>query len=125
MLLKKRPLTKWSRVVRQINVPHKVYYSDKVSQRIVRTLVCVLMHLECRLDKARVEIVAWAAVSVARQQQFSYNSVQNFGGVNTIDVDSIHIRVNANSIRIQTGPFTLNPKSEFNAHRMRICRVHT
>ena len=37
------------------------------------------MHLECWLDKARVEIVAWAAVGVARQQQFGYNLVLKFG----------------------------------------------
>ena len=78
MLLKKRPLTKWSRVVRQFHVSHKVYYSDKVSQKIVQTLVCVSIHLERRLDKASVEIIAWAAVGVARQQQFGYNSVSKF-----------------------------------------------
>ena len=76
--VEKRPLTKWSRVVRRIHIPHKVYYSNKVSQRIGRTLVCVSIHLECWLDKARVEIVAWAAVGVARQQQFSYDSVSKF-----------------------------------------------
>ena len=36
------------------------------------------MHLERWLDKARVEIVAWAAVGVARQQQFGYDSVSKF-----------------------------------------------
>ena len=36
------------------------------------------MHLERWLDKARVEIVAWAAVGVARQQQFGYDSVLKF-----------------------------------------------
>ena len=64
-----------------VHVLHKVYYSDKVhvSQRIiVRTLVCVSIHLERWLDKARVEIVAWAAVGVARQQQFGYDLVSKF-----------------------------------------------
>ena len=51
MLLKMRQLTKWSRVV------------------------CVWIHLECRLDKDKSEIVTWAAVGVARQQQICYNSV--------------------------------------------------
>ena len=37
--------------------------------------MCVSIHLECWLDKARVEIITWTAVGVARQQQFSYNSV--------------------------------------------------
>ena len=66
--------------------------SDKVRQIIGRTLVCVSIHLECWLDKARVEIVAWAAVGVACQRQFGYDPHQNFGSVNAIDVDSIRIR---------------------------------
>ena len=66
--------------------------SNKVKEVIRLTLACVLIHLECWLDKARVEIVTWAAVDVARQQQFSYNSVSKFGSVNTIDVDSIRIQ---------------------------------
>ena len=36
------------------------------------------MHLERWLDKARVEIVVWAAVGVAHQQQFGYDSVSKF-----------------------------------------------
>ena len=61
------------------------------------------MCLECWLNKARVETVTWAAVGVARQQQFSYNLVLKFGSVNVIDVDSIHIRCKFNllSNRIQ------------------------
>ena len=39
---------------------------------MVWTLVCVSMHLECWLDKARVEIIAWVAVGVERQQQFGF-----------------------------------------------------
>ena len=66
--------------------------SDKVRQIIGRTLVCVLIHLEHWLEKARMEIVTWAAVCVAHQQQFSYNLVSNFGSVNTINVDSIRIQ---------------------------------
>ena len=49
--------------------------SDKVRQIIERTLVCVSIHLECWLDKARVEIVTWAAVGVAStaiQLQFGF-----------------------------------------------------
>ena len=59
--------------------------SKKISQIIIEpTLVCVS---ECWLNKARMEIVTWATMGVARQQQFSYN----FGSGNTIDVDSIRI----------------------------------
>ena len=54
-----------------------------------------------------MEIVTWAAVGVACQQQFSYNLVLKFGSVNTIDVDSIHI------------PCTLG-ECEFNSHSNRI-----
>ena len=45
-----------------------------------QTLVCVLIHLhvECWLDKTRVEIITWAAVGVACQLQFSYNSVLKY-----------------------------------------------
>ena len=42
------------------------------------TLVCVSIHLECWLNKSRVEIVTWAVVGVAFQQQFSYNCVSKF-----------------------------------------------
>ena len=34
-----------------------------------------------------MEIVTWAAVGVACQQQFSYNLVMKFGSVNSIDLD--------------------------------------
>ena len=71
--------------------------------------MCVSIHLECWLGKARVEIVTWAAVSVASQQQFSYNSVIKFGSVNAIDVDSI---------RIQTESSVKRPR--FNSHSNRI-----
>ena len=56
---------------------HKIYYQQKVRQIIGQALVCVFVHLhvECWLDKARVEIFTWAAVGVAHQQQSSYNSV--------------------------------------------------
>ena len=54
---------------------HKVYYQQEVRQTIGQALVCALIHLECWLNKARVEIVTWAAVGVAHQQQSSYNSV--------------------------------------------------
>ena len=38
--------------------------SNKVKKISGHTLVCVLIHLECWLDKARVEIVTWAPVGV-------------------------------------------------------------
>ena len=78
MLLKKRPLTKLSRVVCQNSRSTSSTTSDKVWQIIGQTLVCASLHLECWLDKPRVEIVTWAAVGVAHQQQFSYNSVSKF-----------------------------------------------
>ena len=55
-----------------------LFTSDKVRQIIGRTLVCVSIHLECWLDKPRVEIATWAAVGVAHQQQSWYNSVSKF-----------------------------------------------
>ena len=91
MLLKTRPFTKWSRVFHRNSRSTSSTTSDEVWQVIGRTLVCVSIHLECWLDKARVEIVPWAVVGVAHQQQFSYNSVIKSGSVNTTDVDSIHI----------------------------------
>ena len=78
MLSKKRPLTKWSCVVRRNIRSTLSTTSDKVRQIIGRTLVCVSIHLECWLNQARAEIVTWAAVGVARQQQFSHNSVSKF-----------------------------------------------
>ena len=96
MLPKNRSLTKWSHVVRRSSCSTSSITSDKVREVIGRTLVCVLIHLECWLDKARVEIVTWAAVGVANQQQFSYNSVSKFGSVNAIDVDSIRIQTESN-----------------------------
>ena len=96
MLPKKRPLTKWSRVVCRSSCLMSSTTSSKVREIIRWTLVCVSIHLECLLDKSRVEVVTWAAVGVANQQQFSYNPVtiqfQNFRSVNAIDVDSIRIR---------------------------------
>ena len=94
MLPKNRSLTKWSHVVCRSSRSTSSITSNKVREVIGRTLVCVLIHLnvECWLDKARVEIVTWAAVGVANQQQFSYNSVSKFGSVNAIDVDSIRIQ---------------------------------
>ena len=65
--------------------------SNKVRQIFGQTLVCVSIHLECWLNKARVEIVTWASVGVTPQQQFSYDLVLKLGSVNTIDVDSICI----------------------------------
>ena len=70
-----RPLTKWSHVVYQNSRSASSTTSDKVRQIIGWTLVCVSIHLECWLDKAKVKIVTWAAVSVACLQQFNYNSV--------------------------------------------------
>ena len=55
-----------------------------------------------------MEIVTWAAVGVALQQQFSYNSVIKFGSVNATDVlDSISIRC-------------ASSECEFNSHSNRI-----
>ena len=72
MLPKKRSLTKWSHVVRQSSCSTSSTISNNVREVIGWTLVCVLIHLECWLDKARVEIVTWAAVGVANQQQFGF-----------------------------------------------------
>ena len=59
--------------------------SDKVRRIIGWTLVCVSIHLECWLDKVRVEIVTWAAVDVACQQQiqlqFGFKVFGNVKGV--------------------------------------------
>ena len=55
--------------------------------------MCVSIHLECCLDKARVEIIILGLQWV---WQTNSNSVtiwfQNFGSVNAIDVDSICIQ---------------------------------
>ena len=77
--------------------------SGKVREIIGRTLVCVSIHLECLLDKSRVEVVTWAAVGVANQQQFSYNSVSKFLQCERDQCGfNLHSHwVNANSIRIQ------------------------
>ena len=107
MLPKMRPLTKWSHVVCRNSRSMSSTTSNKVWQIIGQTLVCVSIHLECWLNKARVEIVTCAAVSAACQQQFSYNLVLKFGSVNTIDVNSIHI------------PCALG-ECEFNSHSNRI-----
>ena len=61
------------------------------------TLVCVSIHLECWLNKARVEIVTWAAVGVAHQQQFSYNSIlaceRDQCGFNSHYITTAHVSV--------------------------------
>ena len=61
---------------------HVFYYmyqrQGTVREVIGWTLVCVSRHLECWLDKPRVEIITWAAVGVTNQQQFGYNSVSKF-----------------------------------------------
>ena len=57
MLLKMKPLTKWSRLV-CLNLHYtSSTTSDKVRQIIGQTLVCVSIHLECWLDKARVKLL--------------------------------------------------------------------
>ena len=112
MLLKTIPFTKWSHVFCRNSCSTLpticTCTSDKVRQVIGQTLVCVSIYLECWLDKARVEIVPWAVVGVARQQQFSYNSVVKSGSVSATNVDSIRIRCvfgecefNSHSNRIQ------------------------
>ena len=80
------------------------FTSDKVKHIIGLTLVCVSIHLECWLNKSRLEIVTWAVVGVEFQQQFSYNCnvFQNFGNVNPINVDLISIQLmSIGYIRIQ------------------------
>ena len=74
----KSPLTKWPHVVHQNSHSTSSTTSNKIRQIDGQTLVCVLIHLECWLDKARVKIVTWAAMGAARQQQFSNNSVLKF-----------------------------------------------
>ena len=80
--------------------------SDKARQIIGQTLVGVLIHLECWLDKARAEIVTWAAVGVACQQQFSYNSVSKFW---LCECDRCGLNLHSIRIRIQTGSSVKRP----------------
>ena len=62
--------------------------------------MCVSIHLECWLDKPRVEIATWAAVGVACQQQFGYNSVSKFWQCERDRQFAFDVhRMNANSIR--------------------------
>ena len=82
--------------------------------------MCVSIHLKCWLDKARVEIVTRAAVDVAYQQQFSYNSVLNFGSVNAIDVDSICIRCASGVCE-----FNLHSNRMKRASRLDLCKLIT
>ena len=54
---------------------HVVYYQRQgMANNWMDFSVC----FECWLDKPRVEIVIWAALGVACQQQFNYNSVSKF-----------------------------------------------
>ena len=69
---------KETRVIHQNLHSNMSSTSDKVRHIIGLTLVCVSIHLECWLNKSRVEIVTWAVVGVAFQQQFSYNCVSKF-----------------------------------------------
>ena len=78
MLSKKRLLNKWYCVILRNACSTLSTTSDKARQIIGWTLVCVSIHLECWLNKARAEIVTWAAVGVVCPQQFSYNSVSKF-----------------------------------------------
>ena len=87
MLSKKRLLTKWSCVVLRNSRSTLSTTNDKARQIIGRTLVCVSIHLERWLDKARAKIFTWVQwVWLANR-----NSVtiwfQNFGSVNAIDVN--------------------------------------
>ena len=52
-----------------------VYYQRQGKANNWTDLMCVSIHLECWLNKARVEIITWSAVCVACQQQFSYNKI--------------------------------------------------
>ena len=52
-----------------------VYYQRQGKANNWTDLMCVSIHLECWLNKARVEIITWSAVGVACQQQFSYNKI--------------------------------------------------
>ena len=83
---------------------HSSTTSDKVRQIIGRPLVCVSIHLESWLGKAGLETVTWAAVGVACQQQFSYDSVIKFGSVNAIDEESICIQCASGECKFKTCP---------------------
>ena len=107
MLSKKRPLTKWSCVVLRNSRSTLSTTSEKARQIIEWTLVCVRIHLECWLDKARAESLlglqwVWHANSNSVTIQF-----QNFGSVNAIDVDWIRIQC-------------ASGECEFNSHSNRI-----
>ena len=105
MLLKKqRQPTKQYRVVRRNSRSMSSTTGDKVRQRSGWTLVCVSIHLECWLNKVKVEIVTWTAVGVACQQQFSYKLVSKFWQWRPVWIQfafDVHC-VYANSICIQT-----------------------
>ena len=83
----------WSHVVHRNSHSMLSTSSDKVMQIIGWTLVCVSIHLECWLNKPRVEIATWASVGVAYANSKSVTiQFQIFGSVNVINVDSIRIR---------------------------------
>ena len=64
---KKRPLTKWSHVVHQSSPWTSSTTSDKVREIIEQNLVCVSIHLEFWLDKAKSRNHYMAAVGGANQ----------------------------------------------------------
>ena len=109
MLSKNRSLIKWSCVFLRNSRSTLSTTSDKVRQIIVQTLVCVSIHLECWLDKARAEIVTRAAVGVACQQQFGFKLWAVWTRSMWIEFAFDAHRVNANSIRIQTGSSVKRP----------------
>ena len=70
-----RPLTKWSHVVRKNSRSTLSITSNKVRQIIGRTLVCLLILLECWLNKARVKlllVVQWVWHTNSIRLQFGF-----------------------------------------------------
>ena len=78
MLSTKRPLTKRSCVVRKNSHSTSSTTQQQGKSNNCTKFSCVSIRLQCWPDKARTEIATWAAVGVARQQQFSHNSVSKF-----------------------------------------------
>ena len=70
-----RPLTKWSHVVHKNSRSTLSITSNKVRQIIGRTLVCLLILLECWLNKARVKlllVVQWVWHTNSIRLQFGF-----------------------------------------------------
>ena len=106
MLLKKRPLTKWSYVVLRNSCSTLSTTSDKARQIIGWTLVCVSIHLECWLDKARAKNrylgCSGCGMPTAIQLQFCFKILAVWMWSMWIEFTFDAHQVNVNSIRIQT-----------------------